>query len=308
MAPTVALTGATGFIGRHLAIALKDAGYHVRALIRRDDPALAALGVDLHFGDLESELERFVADSEVVIHVAGAVRGRDADHFHAVNARGSARLAAASPAGSLFLQISSLAARLPEISPYAASKAAGEQLVLAHAGRLRVVVVRPPAVYGPEDRPTLPLFRGMTRGFLPHPRSRDARFSLLYAHDLVQLVCALLADPPPGGTIMEPDDGAPGGYGWADLARIAEKQLGRKVRLVAVPRGPMSWAAWLAEQHGRYTRTPPILSRGKVAELYHRDWVSDTRAMAAVASWRPQVRFGDGLAASVAWYRSAGWL
>ncbi len=188
MAPTVALTGATGFIGRHLAIALKDAGYHVRALIRRDDPALAALGVDLHFGDLESELERFVADSEVVIHVAGAVRGRDADHFHAVNARGSARLAAASGAGSLFLQISSLAARLPEISPYAASKAAGEQLVLAHAGRLRVVVVRPPAVYGPEDRPTLPLFRGMTRGFLPHPRSRDARFSLLYAHDLVQLV------------------------------------------------------------------------------------------------------------------------
>ena len=53
---------------------------------------------------------------------------------------------------------------------------------------------------------------------------------------------------------------------------------------------------------------PPILSRGKVAELYHRDWVSDTRRHGGGAGWQPQIRFGDGLAATLAWYREAGWL
>ncbi len=206
------------------------------------------------------------------------------------------------------MQISTLAARLPEVSPYAASKAAGERLVLAHSGRLRVIVVRPPAVYGPQDRATLPLFRGMARGLLAHPGSRDARFSLLYAPDLVDLVRTLLADPPADGTIIEPDDGTPGGYDWKALAGLAEAHLGRKVRLVQIPRAAMSFVAWLAERRGRLSGRPPILSRGKVAELYHRDWVSDTRAMAKVPGWKPEIRFADGLAATVTWYRGAGWL
>ena len=51
-----------------------------------------------------------------------------------------------------------------------------------------------------------------------------------------------------------------------------------------------------------------MLSHGKVAELYHRDWVSDTRAMADATNWRPRIRFGEGIVATMAWYRGAGWL
>ena len=308
MPERVALTGATGFIGRHIALALSDAGLRVRALVRRDDRELSARGVALVIGDLDSELDQFVADSNAVIHCAAAIRGADPGYLHAVNARGSERLAAASSAGSLFLQMSSLAARLPHISPYAATKAAGEELVLGHQDRLRVAVLRPPAVYGPADRATLPLFRGMARGLLLHPGTRDARFSLLYADDLVGLVRTLLAAPPPSGTILEPDDGTSGGYGWTDLAAVAGRHLGRKVRPIPVPQAPLSLAARLAERYGRLAGRPPVLSRGKVAELYHRDWVSDTRAMAEVPGWRPTVRFGDGLAATLGWYRGAGWL
>ena len=70
----------------------------------------------------------------------------------------------------------------------------------------------------------------------------------------------------------------------------------------------LAWAAGLAEWRGRWTGEPPILSCGKVAELYHRDWVSDTQATAALPHWQPKVRFGDGLVASLDWYRKAGWL
>ena len=52
----------------------------------------------------------------------------------------------------------------------------------------------------------------------------------------------------------------------------------------------------------------PLLSRGKVAELFHRDWVCETGDMAALSGWRPRTRFGDGLMATLAWYRAAGWL
>jgi nucleoside-diphosphate-sugar epimerase len=308
MAEPIAITGATGFIGRHLARTLAASGHRVRALVRRDEPTLTELGIEQWRGDLGADLEGFVAGCPAIVHVAGAVRARDARHFHDVNAGGAARLAAAAGTGTRFVLISSLAARHPQVSAYAASKAAGERRVLEHAQRLTVTVIRPPAVYGPEDRATLPLLRGLSRGLLIHPAAPDARFSLLYAHDLVALTGCVLAEPPPSGTIIEPDDGMPGGYGWASLAALAGERLGRRVRRVGIPPAPLGLAAWLAERQGRWSGQPPILSRGKVAELYHRDWVSDTRAAATVAGWRPEVRFGDGLVASLAWYREAGWL
>ena len=307
MTGPIALTGATGFIGRHLALALAAAGNSVRALVRRDEPRLAERGIELWRGDLGADLEGFVSDSPNVIHVAGAIRARDRGQFHEINAQGADRLARATRTGARFVLISSLAARHPGVSDYAASKAAGEQLVLAQAGRLAVTVIRPPAVYGPEDRATLPLLRGLARGILLHP-AVDARFSLLYAPDLVRLTLSVLADPPPDGTILEPDDGTPAGYGWSDLAAIAAARLARRVRRIGVPRAPLAWAAGLAEWRGRWAGEPPILSRGKVAELYHRDWVSDTQATAALPHWQPKVRFGDGLVASLDWYRKAGWL
>ena len=54
MGATVALTGATGFIGGHVAEALVACGHRVRALARRDDPALRARGIELVLGGLDS--------------------------------------------------------------------------------------------------------------------------------------------------------------------------------------------------------------------------------------------------------------
>ena len=128
------------------------------------------------------------------------------------------------------------------------------------------------------------------------------------APDLAGLVPRLLAHPPAQGTILEPDDGNAGGYTWRDLAATAEARLGRPVRTMRLPRPPLALIAWAAEGYGRYAARAPVLSRGKVAELYHRDWVSDTRAVDAAVGWAPRVGFGDGLVATLAWYQQAGWL
>lgn len=310
MSTLVGLTGATGFVGGHIATALLEHGDRVRALVRRDDRTLRDRGVELLLGDLDSDPAPLLQGTDAVVHVAGAVRAANAQVFQAVNVEATGRLATAAARHGVrsFVLISSLAARLPTISPYAASKAAGETALLANAGDMRVTIIRPPAVYGPGDRATLPLIRGLARGLLVHPGHVAARFSLLYAPDLAKLVPPLLAHAPAQATILEPDDGHAGGYAWRDLAAIAEAKLGRPVRTVRLPRTPLALLAWAAEGFGRYSARAPILSRGKVAELYHRDWVSDTRANGEAAGWPPRLAFGDGLIATLAWYRRAGWL
>jgi nucleoside-diphosphate-sugar epimerase len=313
MSATVALTGATGFVGRATVAALLAAGCSVRALARRHDDGLAATGVVLVRGSLADEpaLRELLRGADAVLHIAGAIQAPDRAGFLAANVAGTARLAEAAASmlpGRPFLHVSSLAARAPGISPYAESKALGEQEALAHAGRLGVVVVRPPAVWGPGDRATLPIIQGLGRGWLVAPAGGEARFSLVHVQDLARLLVMALAAGLPSGSVLEPDDARLGGYGWRDMAAIAERELGRRVRLIALPRAPLSLAAGLAERYARARGQMPPLTRGKVAELFHRDWVCDPRTMAALPGWRPEIDFARGLPATLAWYREAGWL
>ena len=149
----VALIGATGFVGRHLLRRLTDEGWRLRALTRRPE----ALGppterVQPVVGDLESDaaLTALIQGADVVVHCAGLVAARDAAEFHRVNAEGTARLlrAAAAAGRPRFLLISSLAAREPQLSPYAASKRQAEELLRQNAGGLTWQALRPPVVYG----------------------------------------------------------------------------------------------------------------------------------------------------------------
>ncbi|MEK0082359.1 NAD-dependent epimerase/dehydratase family protein [Benzoatithermus flavus] len=310
---TVAVTGATGFVGRPLVAALRAAGHAVRALVRRQDEALAATGAELVPGSLadEASLRALVQGADAVVHVAGAINAPDRAGFLAANAAGTARLAEAAASalpGRPFIHVSSLAAREPHLSPYGESKALGEAEARARADRLAITIVRPPAVYGPGDRATLPIIQGLARGWLAAPAGTDARFSLLHVEDLARLLVAMLGATLPPAAVLEPDDGRAGGYGWRDLADIAERVLGRRVRLVPLPRAPLFLAAGLLERYARARGQAPLLWRGKVAELFHPDWVCDPATMTALPGWRPSIGFARGLSSTLAWYREAGWL
>lgn len=312
MTELVALTGATGFIGRHTVRELVGRGFRVRALLRRPDAELQTLGVEAVMGDLgdKAAIGRLVEGAGWVLHNAGAVSAASDDEFMRVNMMGTravAEAAAAQPAPPRFLLVSSLAARHPSLSPYARSKRRAEMEVEGRAEALRPLVVRPPAVYGPGDRGTLPIMAQLTRGLLIAPRGESHRFSLVYGPDLAALLATLVETGPEPRSAIEPDDGAPEGYGWRQLADIAAGRLGRPVRLVGLPRGALAAPAMLLEAAGRWTGKAPMLSRGKLAELYHESWLVD-RATTRGLDWSPAMRFSEGLAQTVAWYRQAGWL
>jgi nucleoside-diphosphate-sugar epimerase len=306
MSLTVAITGATGFAGQHLVAALLGRGFRLRALVR--DPAKSALpaSVEVVAGSLTDppSVARLLTGADAAVHLAAALTALDRDSYFRVNAGGTQALVDAALKARLhrFVHISSLAAREPQLSFYAASKRQAEDIVSAHMAALNAVIIRPPAVYGPGDRGTLPLIRELTRPVAAIPGLPQARFSLLHGRDLARIVIKAL-DGGVQGT-HEVSDLKPGGYGWADLIAAASAFRGAPVRPLFLPRAIPAAVAAGAEMLARFSGKPGMVNRGKIAELYHPDWVSrDTGLMLA-----DPVSFASGFSETVQWYRGAGWL
>ncbi|HEU4367969.1 MAG TPA: NAD-dependent epimerase/dehydratase family protein [Methylomirabilota bacterium] len=297
MVATVALTGATGFIGRTVVRRLETAGLRVRALVRpTSDAAALPAGVERVVGALDDaqSLGRLVHGARAVVHCAGAVRGSSARDFDPVNVDGVARLVRATlvqrPAPT-FVHLSSLAARHPELSPYAASKRGGEQALLAAPAW---TVLRPPIVYGPGDRELLPLLRWMARGIAPMVGARHGRFSLIYVDDLAEAVARLVLLEGTGH-VFELDDGHPSGYAMDDVVAAAERYRGRAVVRVPVPAPVIGGLSRLNVLGARIRGRAPMLTPGKVREMLHPGWTCDNTALAGATGWRPRVRLDEGL-------------
>src|SRR5688572_10307641 len=163
MIQPVALTGATGFIGRHVARNLTKKGISWKGLIRSSDK-LRRLGLqpcDVVEGNLEdqSALLALCKGADAVIHCGGSIAAVMGEDFVRTNVSGTAGLLRACRASGVrrFIHVSSLAAREPHLSSYAASKRESEAILAAQAKDLSWAVVRPPAVYGPGDKATIPL-------------------------------------------------------------------------------------------------------------------------------------------------------
>jgi len=303
MSRTIALTGATGFIGGVLARRLETIGWQIRALVRPASLGARYAGTATQWieGDLEDldSLRRLVNnDVYAVVHCAGAVRGASQAQFDGVNVDGVARLVQAAREQHRvprFLLISSLAAREPHLSPYAASKRQGEDTLAATAGDMNWSVLRPSAVYGPGDKELLPLFRWIGRGIAPILGSRSARFSLLYVEDLAESVVQWLNSDTNERRAFELHDGHPDGYAWHDVVDTVARLYDRHVFRIQVPVVILRLLAGLNLGAAQIFGYAPMLTPGKVRELSHSNWVGDNDALTRETGWAPRVSLAEGL-------------
>jgi nucleoside-diphosphate-sugar epimerase len=304
MSQLIAISGATGFAGRHAVAELLSRGHRLRALVRNPHAAGLPAAVEMVTGDVADRpaLAQFLAGVDGVVHLAGVLTALNREGYFRVNLGGTqALVAAAREAGTArIIHISSLAAREPQLSSYAASKRAAEEAVLAEAPH--ALIIRPPAVYGPGDRGTLPLIRELTRPIAAIPGRSGARFSLIHARDLSRIIADQINGTEQG--IHEVSDGKPGGYDWGELIAAAAALRGAPVRAIFLPRAiPMAVAA-VAEVLALLRGKPGMINRGKIRELYQLDWVSRPGTLCLP----DPTGFAQGLAETVAWYRAAGWL
>jgi nucleoside-diphosphate-sugar epimerase len=316
------VTGATGFIGSHLADVLLRKGFEVTCLVRNTSNLsyLEDLNVKLVQGDCmkKESLYNAVADADYVFHLAGLTKAcSEADFFNA-NVKGTENILAAVLEKNRdikrFVYMSSLAAAGPSgdgaplkeycpalpVSLYGKSKLEGEQLALGHRNDIPVVVIRPPAVYGPRDKDMLVFFRMVKAGIAP--KWGRCFYSFIYIEDLINGILLAATEQNAEGEIFFMSDGTV--YSSDDIIdAIADAVQKRPVKF-KIPRFVMSLAGLISEKSGKTS----IVNADKMRELKHVHWVCDSSKAAERLKFEPQVKIKEGARWTADWYRIHQWL
>ena len=333
----VLVTGATGFIGRHLVRRLVSLGEDVACLVR-DTSVLGDLdrmGVEFRFGDMRdpASLRRATADVDVVYHLAAVIRAVGPDDLFAVNEGGTANLAASCAARTsppTLVVVSSIAAAGPSapetphvegdplrpISDYGRSKAGAERAARARAGAVPTTIVRPPVVFGEHDLETLELFRVAARGWHIVPTLREHRVSLLHASDLAHLLQAV-ADAGERLATDAPDHDAAGVYyaaydehpTFAGLGPLLAEAVGQdNLRVVHTPPSVTWGLAAFTELAARVRGKASLFNLDKAREATAGSWTCSADKAAETLGVRFRVGAGERLKQTADWYRRMEWL
>ena len=303
----VLVTGASGFIGRAVCAAFARRGWQVRSAVR--DRATIE-GAQTVLGSLERGWP--VDGVDVVVHLAGIahqLHGKAAEStYRALNCEATERLASAAIQAGVrrFVFMSSIKVNGERTSidrPFhasdtpqpedrdARSKRDAERALAGLSGKMEVVVVRPPLVYGPGVRANfLRLVRLVDRGLpLPLGAVRNRR-SLIYVGNLADLIVAAASAPAAAGRPLLAADGED--LSTPQLVSEIGGALGKPARLIGVPVGLLRLGGAVTGMGAEVGRLVDSL-------------VVDASETCERLSWRPPFSVREGIADTVRWYRTA---
>lgn len=313
----VLVTGATGFVGSHIAQAMGEKGHDVSVLVRSRLGWLAEVGgVEKITGDLTQPhtLEALSRRGfDLVIHAGGLTKAPEPQDYYRVNALGTFNLVralrrASKPPG-LFVYISSLAAAGPgemsegdperPITPYGESKLYGEFAVMDSG--FPSLILRPPVIFGPRDTDVLRFFQMVKRGWLPH-FSKEKRVSVLYVKNLVAALEFLLEKKKEGTFFLS--DGA---YTWWDVGEMAAGILGVHLKAFPLYQGVLAPLGAIGQFYRCLMGRAVLLSREKLREMREKAWICNPQGLSALG-FSPPIPLKDALEETLEWYRDRGYL
>jgi dihydroflavonol-4-reductase len=277
--------------------------------------------VEIVRGDVgtPSTLPEALRDVDTVFHLAAVTSARDRAEYARINAGGTQAvidaMQATAPTAMLVLCSSQSAAGPSRegrpiteadpphpIGPYGDSKLAAEQLVIA--SDLRHIIIRPPAVYGPRDVDILFAFRLASAGIAVRVSSRGQKLSMVHVRDLAAgLVQAASAEHARGVYYM-----SGGTYAWEEIVSGIGVAVGRRARVIVLPRPLVTAAAWGNRLIARAIHAKPLLTPERVLDMVQPDWSCDDSRARRELGYASSIPLDEGLAETAAWYRQAGWL
>jgi len=326
------VTGASGFIGRHLVTSLCMAGAEVRVLRRpgsrpgpASQPASAVRSQVVDVLDADAVMRSDLWDGAThVFHLAGATRGVRALDFTRANVVPTAHIARAlaqRPHPPRLVLVSSQAAagatpvdvpvRTESMLPvpfeaYGRSKLDAERAAWQWRAQVPITILRPSAVYGPGDRDFLHALKQVHRRTAWIAAEPQQGLSLVYVHDLVACLVQVASHPAAVGQCWFVTHDTP--VTWPSLYEAMAVAVGSSPRLAIVPRGLLRGAALVGDAVGYLTNRPPLLTSQKLALALAPSWVCSAGEVARTTGWRATTPLAAGLEETVRACRAVGWL
>jgi nucleoside-diphosphate-sugar epimerase len=320
----ILLTGATGFLGSHVAQALARRDEPVRVLVRRPAQArgLQELGAQLVVGDLSSAttLDAAIKGCHSVIHCAALASDWGSwKDFREANDLGVGRLLKACEALSLdrFVHVSTTDVYgypdrdgLDETTPfrdrgfpYNSTKIAAERRVWAAISNgLPATIIRPGSIYGPRSITLGKEIVEYLRSGSPLIRSGKVNAGFVYVENCVDLILLAMNHKDAVGTAFNSIDD--GGQTWYDYFVALCRALNLKMPRWSIPRAVAYPSAWLMEIYGSLTRRAarPQATRTAVEIVSTRQGFSNVRARQRLG-FLPSVGFEEGVDRTAQWLR-----
>jgi nucleoside-diphosphate-sugar epimerase len=319
----ILITGATGFIGRHLAQRLaQEEGALVTAVSRRPEKAapLQEVGIAYQQGDLADfdSIDRFVSGQEIIFNLAVAPGTAPEALAQRVNIEAVERLVRQSAAAGVqrVVHFSSMAAYGPPSQPlmtedlpldtkqsarYGRTKALGDigALQVAQEVGLDVAVIRPGMVFGPRGRSwTMNLFKLIKRGLPVIFGDGEGHAHPIYIDNLVDGLILAASRPEAAGQAFNFVDQA---LPWRQFLGYYGAMCGKKPR-----RLPLAMARIVL------TLVKPFIGRTESTDallaFYTNQATYPTTRAEQLLGYRPRVTLDEGMAQTETWLREAGYL
>jgi nucleoside-diphosphate-sugar epimerase len=318
------VTGATGFIGSHVIESLLKKGYDVTCLVRQTSSLrwIEGLKINLVYGDCaeKESLRGLTGGFDYIYHLAGVTKAISGEIYYRENSLGTENIvniaAEENPGLKKFVYLSSLAATGPSldgippdentlpkpVSDYGGSKLKGEKAVLRQGDIFKVVIIRPPAVYGPRDRDIYFFFKMIKKGILP-VWGGERFLSILYVDDLVE---GIISAGERGEGIYHLSDGKI--YSVDTVTEKIAESLGVRPLKIKIPEALLYAIALISEAFYKITGKPPLINREKIKEAAQKYWICNNSRAVNDLGFKPSVFLDDGIKKTAYWYKENGWL
>ena len=318
----ILVTGATGFIGRHL-IGELSAQHYVRALARRTSRIeflQQYKHVDIMYGDLDTGqgLDDALRTIDLVIHCAARTNATTYYQYHQTNTMGTYHLVQAMQRMSvdtmLFLSTNAVSGPSSSLHPvcegdevrpisyYGSTKKRAEDIIIQSG--LHYLILRPVAVYGPYDMDMLRYIRLIAQGICPVIGFGEKYLNLIYVKDLVRLILMCVSHNSFENEVFFVHDGQC--YQFTHIVRTISQLLGRRVHIVRVPKSIAMLYSIFNEVFIHPAKR--LIRRDKIYELACQYWLCSTERLQQRFNFKPRYTLSEGMKHTIEWYRGHGHL
>jgi nucleoside-diphosphate-sugar epimerase len=326
---TTIVTGATGFIGRHLVDALAAEGQEVRCFTRGNPVADVRHNVSFHKADYSrADLglpDAALAGATRVFHLGGATRAVSAADFRGANVYVTERLAdrlISLREKPRLVYVSSQAAAGPApdaehpkreedaaapIEEYGRSKLAAERAITARGAELPFTIARPVAVFGPGDRDFLAIFEMAKRGIAIYPGIRHSSINMIYVTDLIAGLMAAARSPASAGkTYFFGDDSA---RPWTTIYSTIGDVVGQQRAFeLSIPRSVVGAAGVVGDFVGALVGKPSLVGKSKAVLAKPKYWLCTSERARKELGFATPTSLREGMRMTYDWYLQQRWL